>query len=270
MVLAETARTGSQAVERAISVLDCFTTGEPRLSLRQVAKRTNLPASTAHRIAQALVRGGLLERDGRDGYQVSPGLVVLARPVLSRMRLDAAAPLLYQLAARINLTVSFGVPGDVDLLTVLSARPTAHFCAHQLPSEHEPLHASALGKAVLAFGQPGPRAAVRDQGRLERFTSRTHTSTAELMTDLSEVRLRGFALSDEERTDGVRAIAVPVFSLDPDIAVGAIGVQARSRRLTDHLVHDLVPALQYVAREVGRQLRTNAVANSESVRADSA
>jgi DNA-binding IclR family transcriptional regulator len=266
----ETARTGSQAVERAIAVLDSFANGEAKLSLRQLAERANLPASTTYRIAQALVRGGLLERDGRDGYQAGPGLVVLARPVLSRMRLDAAAPLLYQLAARINLTVSFGVAGDVDFLTVLSARPTAHFCAHQVPGEHEPLHASALGKAVLAFGRPGSRAAVRDQARLARFTGRTHTSMTELMSDLSEVRQRGFALSDEERAEGLRAIAVPVFGLDSDAAVGAMGVQDLSPRLTDQLVGDLVPALKYFAREVGRQLRTDAIANSEPVRADSA
>lgn len=255
---------------RAMNVLDCFLAGEPSLSLRQLAERTNLPASTAYRIAQALIRGGLLERDGRDGYQISPGLLALARPVLARLGLEAAAPLLYQLAARINLTVSFGVPGAADLLTVLSARPTVHFCIDQLPSEHEPLHASALGKAVLAFSRQGPRAAVRNLAGLEPYTSRTHTSRTELMTDLSEVRQRGFALSDGERIEGVRGLAVPVFGQNPDVAVGAMGVQARSRRLTDQLVWDLVPALQYFAREVGRQLRPGAVTHTDPVSANSA
>lgn len=247
-------RTGAQAVERAISVLGCFTTGAPRLSLAQLAERAELPASTTYRIARALVRGGLLERQGRDGYQVSPGMVALARPALSRMRIDAAAPHLYQLAARIKLAVSLGLPGDSHLITVLCARPTVGVCEHQLPSEHEPLHASAMGKTVLAFGRHGPRASLRGLDGLERFTSRTLTSPSALLAELSATRQRGFALSDEERAEGLRAVAVPVFTSERDPAVGAIGVQARADRLTDPVVQELLPALQYFAREVGREL----------------
>lgn len=254
MALEATERTGAQAVERAISVLDCFTTAAPRLGLAQLAERTNLPASTTYRIAQALVRGGLLERHGRDGYEVSTGMVALARPALSRMRIDEAAPHLYQLAARIKLAVSLGLPGDSDLVTVLCARPTVGACEHQIPSEHEPLHASAMGKAVLAFGRQGPRAALGDLHDLERYTNRTLTSATGLLADLTVTRRRGFALADGERYEGVRAVAVPVSTSDGEPAVGAIGVQACARRLTDQLVQELVPALQYFAREVGREL----------------
>lgn len=246
-------RTGAQSVERAIRVLDCFTTGAPRLGLAQLAERANLSASTTYRIAQALVRGGLLERQGRDGYQVSPGMVALARPALSRMRIDAAAPHLYQLAARIKLAVSLGVPGDSHLITVLCARPTVQVCEQQFPSEREPLHASAMGKTVLAFGYQGPRASPRLDG-LERFTSRTLTTTTALMAELATTRRRGFALSDEERAEGLRAVAVPVFTSQGEPAVGAIGVQAGPHRLTDQLVQELLPALQHFGREVGREL----------------
>lgn len=248
-----TERTGAQAVERAISVLDCFSTAAPRLGLAQLAERANLPASTTYRIAQALVRGGLLERHGRDGYQVSPGMVALARPALTRMRIDAAAPHLYQLAARIRLAVSLGVPGDTDLITVLCARPTVGVCEGQVPEQHEPLHASAMGKVMLAFGR-GLRAGGPAVDALERFTDRTLTSPTELTSELAFTRRRGFALCDEERSEGVRSLAVPVFTSEREPAAAAIGVQAGSNRLTDQLVKELVPALQYFAREVGREL----------------
>ncbi|MBO0747085.1 MAG: IclR family transcriptional regulator [Acidimicrobiaceae bacterium] len=246
-------RSGARAVERAISVLDCFSTASARLSLAELAVRANLPASTTYRIAQALVRGGLLERGGRDGYQVGPGMVALARPVLSRMRIDAAAPHLYQLAERIRLPVSLGVAGDSDLITLICARPTVRAWDDQLSSGREPLHASAMGKTVLAFGQQGPRTR-SDANVLVRFTSRTITSATELSEDLARTRQRGFALSDEEQNEGVRALAVPVFTAERGPAIGAIGVHAPSERLTDQLVRELVPALQYFSRLVGREL----------------
>lgn len=252
-------RSGAQAVERAISVLDCFSTGEAQLGLSQLATRANLPTSTAYRIAQALVRGGLLERQGRDGYRVSAGMVALVRPVLSRLRVDAAAPMLYKLAARTKLTVSLGVAGERDFITVISARPPAGYCPDQLPAEHEPWHASALGKVMLAFGRSGTGGVLRCRDGLERYTERTITSPDDLLAEVAEIRRRGFATVDGERQPGVRAVAVPVFGSSRDLAVAAMGVQSVAEQLTDQAVTDLVPALQYFAREIGAELGSDEV-----------
>jgi DNA-binding IclR family transcriptional regulator len=253
-------RTGAQAVERAIQVMDCFANDEPELSLSDVARHTGLPVSTTHRITQALVRGGLLERSGRDRYRMGQRLASMAAPVLTRLGVDQAAPYLYKLAEGLKLTASLGVPHGGELLTVISARPTGDSCQIQVPSSHEPLHASAMGKAVLAFASNGPQATVGQLGRLDRFTRRTNTSPAMLIADLADVRRRGFAISDEERTDGVRAVAVPLLG-SRNQAWGALGVQARTRRLTDIKVTEVVPVLRYIGDEIGRRVRSGELAS---------
>ena len=70
-----------------------------------------------------------------------------------------------------------------------------------------PLHCAALGKVLLAYG-----AAELPPGRLERRTSRTLTSRAELDANLAEVRERGYAVTDEELEPGLVAVAAPVFA----------------------------------------------------------
>jgi DNA-binding IclR family transcriptional regulator len=254
-------RSGAQAVERAVRVMDCFANDQPELSLSEVARGCGLPVSTTHRITQALVRGGLLERSGRDRYRVGQRLAVLAAPVLVRLGVDRAAPYLYKLAEGLKLTASLGTQDDGELLTVVSARPTGDLCPIQVPGPREPLHASAMGKALLAFAPGGPRAAVDALGQLGRFTGRTLTSRENLIADLLDVRRRGFARSDEELIDGVRAVAVPILGARGQ-TWGALGVQARTRRLTEGKVTEIVPALRYIGDEIGRRVGTGKGAGS--------
>lgn len=245
-------RTGAQAVERAIRVIDCFGNDEPELSLSQLAQRSGLPVSTTHRITQALVRGGLLERSGGERYRVGRRLAGLAGPVLSRLGVDGATPSLHKLAEGLRLTASVGVPGNGELLTVFSVRPSRDFHPTQVPSQREPLHASAMGKALLAFAPGASRARVDRLGRLPRFTGRTLTSAAELTHDLEQIRRRGFAVSDGERTEGVRAVAVPLFGAGHQLW-GALGVQERTARLADDRLAEIAPALRHIGAEIGQR-----------------
>jgi DNA-binding IclR family transcriptional regulator len=242
-------RTGSQSIERAMSVLDCFV-GRTALTLTQVADRTGLPVSTTHRIMQALLRGGFLDREAEDAYRIGRHVAEL---VPRQRLLDEVAPHLYALAAGIKITVCFGVPEDAAVSTLLRARPPVRTCAAQVPADREPLHASAMGKTFLAF-DPACLASFLDRSDpLTNYTSRTRTSEGDLLEDVRRTRRLGYALSDEERTDGVRAVAVPVFGQGRRL-VGAIGVQARSVRMNDDLVMSLVPLMRRFAAETTRRL----------------
>lgn len=139
-------------MHRAVAVLRAFSGAEPELPLTSLAARTGLPVSTTYRLAQALVADGLLERcEHGDGYRLGIGLAALAAPVLRRYDLPALAPCLRSLAGAIEITASFGVASDTDLVTLLSVRPERRFCGHQLPGQRQPLQHSAMGQALLAF-----------------------------------------------------------------------------------------------------------------------
>lgn len=243
------ARSGSQAVERALLVLDCFE-GDRSLTLSDLAAESGLPLSTTHRILQALCRSGYLVRR-TDVYRVGPRVPALLPP--ADLTIDEVVPHLYALAAGIGLAVSLGVQSQSAVTRVVSARPPVEHCAAQLPGDTEPLHATAMGKVLLAFSPDGPSTALRGLGELESFTGRTPTSYAELLAQLLEVRRRGFAVADQERTDGVRELAVPVVG-DTGV-VAALGVQARPERLTHDLVRRILPPLHRAAAEAGKRLQ---------------
>lgn len=217
-------RTGSQSVERAISVLYAMEGQERSLTISELAGRAGLPVSTTHRIAQALVRGRLLAREGPSSYRIGDGIAALAQTAARQIDIEAAAPHLHGLSSGIRITASLGVVEHSEAVTVYSARPPSMFCGQQLPSRRSKLEDSAMGQAIVAFGQRRDR----------RIAA---------IPDLQASRRRGYSMSS---TDGVTAIAVPVFDADGQVRA-SIGVQARSARLDHELINLIHPAMRQTA-----------------------
>ena len=147
------ARTGAQAVERAIAIISCFDPDVDDLGLGEIAQRSGLRASTAHRIVRALVRGGFLAQDGRtERYHLGARLAVLGQTAMARYGLDLALPDLEHLARATGEAASLGVRSGGDVVVVLRAESAEPLRFDRPHGSRVPLHASAMGKALLAFG----------------------------------------------------------------------------------------------------------------------
>ncbi|MEV6769472.1 IclR family transcriptional regulator [Nocardia sp. NPDC051030] len=250
--MTEEPRSGARAVDRAIEVLNCFEGDDPALSLSELAQLAALPVSTTHRLAQALVRGRLLEQDpANDRYRIGHGLASLARPALTRLGLDSAAPHLYALAAGIRITVSVGVVEQRDAVTVFQARPPEWFCPNQVPRARQPLRASAVGHALLAFS---PTTTIVEEHADQRDPRPVRTGG--LHTHLDRVRRTGFASELIPTEDPIRSVAVPIVGPGRQVR-GALAVQARSARLNDELIRRILPAMRTAAGRIGPLFQTD-------------
>lgn len=205
---AEPARTGSQSIERALSVLGFFVE-EPSLSVTEISRRLGLSVSTAHRITRALVRAGYLDQDVvTERYRLGRMVAVLGRAAIDNLSLTDAQAVLDAVAAECGESVSLGVIDDRDVLILATAGSSQPLRFDRATGSRTPVHASAIGKAILAF-------APRDRWRrpsssLPAFTERTIVEGADLEDQLDQVRAAGFALNLEERYVGVCAVAAPV------------------------------------------------------------
>lgn len=107
-----------------------------------------------------------------------------------------------------------------------------------------PLHCSALGKVLLAFG-----GAAMPSEPFEARTPHTITTRAALSAELGAVRDSGYAVTAEELEPGLVAVAAPVFA-GGLAAIAAISVSAPASRLTA----DLIPATAVRCVAVARAL----------------
>lgn len=230
----ETGATGGvPAVERALDVLELLETSDSRLSLTEIARRLSLPKGSAHRLLTALKSRGYIEQrggiDGRGGYGLGVRLVALA--ARSQGSWDVVRAALEPMRRLAQAT------GEGCQLSVRSGGRALCIARVPSPSHPEvalmggigssfPLHAVAVGKALIAFAPEFERAdyLAAGDGPLAAFTPQTIVAPGTLAAELESIRKDGIARDREEYKRGLRAIAAPIFDAEGTDAVAAIAV----------------------------------------------
>jgi DNA-binding IclR family transcriptional regulator len=240
-----------QSVDRAIRVLTALQ-GARRMSLSELAARLDLAPSTTHGIVRSLVEHGMVVQErGSSRYQLGPAVLRLGNVYLDTLELRSRAiPWAEDLARRTGLAVRTGVL-VIDDVVIIHHEPRPDG-SRQMPEVGIviPSHASALGKAMLAFLPEEEERVTR--GALRSMTGETITSPEVLRGQLEVVRSGGIAFEQDEAVIGESSIAGPIFDSYGE-AVGAIGVVISSGgEVTGHQATDLVrEAARAVSRELG-------------------
>lgn len=249
-----TRRTTIQSVDRAARILKVLASGPRRLGVSEIADRLGLTRPTVHGLLQTLQAHGFVEQDrDSDKYQLGAGLLQLGNSYLDLNELRSRSLVhAERLATRADSAVRVGVMHGGSVVIVHHVfRPDTTLQILEVGAEL-PVHASALGKAMLAFS---PDQAVVDLlGEAPpRLTSRTLTP-ASLRDELSEIRERGYAREKDEAILGESSIASPIFDHSGH-AVGAIGVVGDTERIIPRgPAKQLVAAVAEAARGVSREL----------------
>jgi DNA-binding IclR family transcriptional regulator len=215
-----------QSADKALAILAAFDEGRPDLGVSELAAELGMHKSTVSRLCAALERRGLVRRAG-ERFAPGPELARLGALALRGLELveTARAPL-ERLAGHTGETVNLAVRDGERALNVLQV-DAAHFVGvTDWTGRAAPLHASANGKALLAFGGSElPR-------RLPRLTTRTLVERSVLRAELERVRQAGYAVAVEELELGLHAVAAPVYGA-LGACVAAVSVSGPAYRLPE-------------------------------------
>ena len=248
------ALTGTQAVDRATSLLIAILNSPEPPLLSQLARELGLPKSTTSRILGALERQGLIRRDRNSAYLGGEVLLKYASAqnqastLINRMR-----PVLESLADKTSESINLAVPGSDDLKIIDQVDGKHLLGATNWIGRNVPYHASALGKVLLAFG-----ASAIPSGNLHSKTARTITSRTQLNSELEKVRKAGFAIIDNELENGLVAVAAPVFNHDGKV-VAAISISGPDARIGRE---QLIKFGELIIKELKKQNVTNGKAGA--------
>jgi IclR family pca regulon transcriptional regulator len=208
---------------RGLAVIKAFDGSRPRMTLSEVARRTDLTRATARRFLHTLVALGYTETDGRE-FWLRPKILELGYAYLSSLSLpEVAASHLKALADEVHESASVSVLDGTDIVYVARV-PTHRIMSVSISvGTRFPAFATSMGRVLLA-ALPVSEAAQRlAGGDLKPLTRSTKTSPEALLAELDRVREQGWALVDQELEVGLRSIAVPI--RDPrDGVVAAMNV----------------------------------------------
>ncbi|MCU7723902.1 IclR family transcriptional regulator [Actinoplanes sp. KI2] len=221
-------------------ILDAFTPEDRGVKFAELQRRTGLAKSTLHRLTQEMVEARLLDRaSGR--FHLSSHLFTLGmRASVERSLLEVATPFLEDLYERTHETVHLGLREGTEVVYVAKVGGHRQARAPSRLGGRLPLHATAIGKALLAFAPEQVRAQVL-AAPLPRLAPRTVTSASILRRQLDEAMRTGVAFEAEESAVGIVCIGAPVLD-DDAVAVAAVSVAGPADRFHPRRYVDAVKA----------------------------
>jgi DNA-binding IclR family transcriptional regulator len=248
----EAARLTHQSLERGLRILETVALNGGTATLAETVRRTALHRSTAHHLLQTLVSFGYLRQDpATRAYELTAKLFRLTARVWTPEQIGRMAePVAAELTALTGESSSVAAYHDGEVTIVAKCDPGSPFrVVQQLGTR--PIHATAVGKAIVAFLPAAERAALTAQLGFERYTPHTLVTRAAFEAELQRIRSAGFALDDEEHYEGIRCIAAPIFAYTGH-AVASLCLVGPKVRMTRQKLR----ALREPLRERARSLST--------------
>ncbi|MFF4436011.1 IclR family transcriptional regulator C-terminal domain-containing protein [Streptomyces sp. NPDC001621] len=239
-----------ESLARGLTVLTAFGTGRSALPLAEVARATGLSRATARRALITHEHLGLVTARPDHTFALTPRVLDLGFPPLSRSTLpQLAEPHLRALAGRLHEPTALAVltGGGTEIQYTAGAAASRVLTVHIAVGTRLPAAATSLGRVLLA-DTTRPASAEPQDIRAP--------GQAVAGEELEAVRARGYALVDEELESGLRSIAVPVRDRTGR-AVAAVNVSTHAaRRTLEDCVRDLLPELRATADRIQSDLRT--------------
>ena len=244
-----------QSVDRAVRILKALAAGPGRLGVSELSERLGLAKGTVHGLLRTLQAHGLVEQHpDSDKYQLGPELLQLSNRYLDLSDLRSRALAWSELlATRANEAVRVGALHGGGVLIVHHVfRPDSSLQILEV-GEVLPLHATALGKAVLAYLPDDVQSDLLADG-LTKLTGHTLATVAPLRRELVAVRDRGYAVEREEAVLGEAGVAAPIFDRSA-APIGAVGIAGpRERLLRRGREPGVAAAVLEAARGISRDL----------------
>ncbi|MBA0045197.1 IclR family transcriptional regulator [Mycobacteroides sp. LB1] len=222
-------RDSSTSVAKALSLLSSFTPHHPTMGVSEIARRAQLPKSTAHRLLAVLVNWGMVTKRGTEyspGARLSELAALSSRPDTQELR-RVALPHLLDLYERTHETVNLCVLAGTDVLYVDKIHGHNGVDSPACVGSRLPASNTAVGKALLSFSTPNTLARVA--GNLRPATSLSISSSSQLSRELESIRTLGVAYDRQEARPGLTCIAAPVRSWSGAV-VAAISISGPVQR----------------------------------------
>ncbi len=244
-----------KTVGKLMRVLECFSTRDRHLTVGEIAERTGLPRSTAHRAILSLKEIGFLDQDNtRDAYRLGLKLFQMGATVLHNMDLQSEArPLVESLGSLTQEDIHLCVFDGERMVFVERAhggRTGANNAT--ITMELSPCYCTGVGKATLAFQDEATIAKVIAAG-LVRQTPSTITEPELLHAALGKIRADGYAFDLAEHKANVHCVAAPIWSASGRV-IAAISVSGPAERMPVSRLHRVAPYVISHAAAISRRL----------------
>ena len=261
-----------QSLVRALALLNRVAEAQGEgAALTELAQQVGLPASTAHRLLTTLEQERYVrfDHEGRSWFVGVQAFMTGCAFTKSRSLGALARPHMRLLMENAGETVNLAVEDEGEAVYLAQVECRQMMRAFASPGSRAPLHASAVGKAMLSTMSDKTLSRILHQRGMPRLTPKTITTPSALRAELERVRASGYAVDDEEHAVGLRCIAAPIFD-ETGEAIAAISASGPMARIVEERVASLgalvLKTAGAISSEMGRPGRAASRRDDRGVR----
>lgn len=219
-----------RALARGLAVLQAFTPERPRLTLQALADLTGLNKTAAQRQTDTLLTLGFLGRNRHKEFYLEPKVLTLGFAYLGGNQVRHLGEThLGELGRRLDCSANLAVLDGIDVIVVHRHEVRTFFSFSLKVGSKLPVHATSLGKILLAGLDRAELEERLSQIRLTPLTPRTIIDPDLFRAEIEAARRRGVAVCDREGTLALTSLAVPVMDHEGRMAA-ALGVSLPADR----------------------------------------
>ena len=228
-----------QALDRGLTLLRVLAAND-RATLTEIALSAGMVPSTAHRLLTTMQRHRITEfDDAMQHWMIGVEAFRIGSSFMRRTNLvEAGRGIMHDLMEESGETANMAVADSGDVVFISQVECNDPIRAFFRPGTRGRMHASGIGKALLAELSRDEVEAILARKGLPSFTPKTLTSPEALFADLEGTRVKGWSLDDEERTLGMRCLASAIFNEHRE-AVAGVSISGPSVRLPDARLAEL-------------------------------
>ena len=223
-----------QSVERALQILDLFNEQATELKITDISKQMGLSKSTLHSLLKTLQLHGYIDQNPENGKY---------RPVMK----------LTDLSERTGQTTHLGILDGREGVYIEKIEGKLAAIAYSRIGRRLPVHATAIGKVLIAWLSDAELNTLLDGYEYTTFTPATLASREALLAALAQTREQGYALDSEENEQGVRCVSVPVRNHESRV-IAALSLSTLTSRVNDDELARFREQLQEAGRQLSRAL----------------
>lgn len=215
-----------KTVEKALDILIAMIHSSEKLRVKDISELCDINKSTVYKILNVMCDYGFVEKmPDNSHYGLGPILLDSQYAIATNMELqNVAHSYMEHLAERcgetVNLMVLIGMSG---VYADIIEHPNSSRKAGNVIGMEDHMHASAVGKAILAYMPEEDARTVLEKRGMKRICNNTIVDVDEMMRELALTRERGFAIDDEESHQGSRCVAAPIFNPSKEI-IAAVSI----------------------------------------------
>lgn len=235
------------SVNKALRILECFTTTQKSLTLAQISRMLGIPKSTVLNLIRTLeINGYLLHIADTQSYQLGYKLMGLSYNLRASLPIiQFATPFLEELQVKTgeNIYLTSHIDGKVFYLEGIY--PSIRIGNYSVAGKQLPLHCTACGKSMMAYLPEDELEQVIKQWGLPQITQNTITDYPRLMEEFKSIRQQGYAKDLEEETLGVKCIAMAIRDCS-GYPTGAISISGTMISMRDELLEEYAKFLSRI------------------------